>query len=246
MNNTSSFYCERVALPPTFSISYEAVGERDEIQCRANMVSKITCAEENNAAREAAVEIRRYIKSVESTRTSLTKPLLEAQKTMKGLADQHVAPLAQELVRLESLAADFLVADQRRVAREEAARQEAYQQAETARRAAEQAALAAAAAIITESQLDAALAVEQVAIAAEATVQQIIQAPAPRIDKASGQSIKRVMRYEVTDIRALAAARPDLVRIEPNCAGIAATCVPEMPVPGLRLWWEMKATFSSR
>ena len=243
---SSSIISETIALPPVFSITHEALMERDEIALRSAGITAITDAAQNNAAREVAVEIRRYVKAVEANRTSLTKPLLDAQKTMKGLADQHVAPLGQELVRLESLAADWLAADQRRVAREEAARQEAYQKAETERRAAEQAALAAAAAIITESQLDAALKVEQVAIAAEATVQQIIQAPVPRLDKASGQSLKKVLRYEVTDIRALAAARPDLVRIEPNCAGIQATCIPEMPVPGLKLWWEMKATFSSR
>jgi len=243
---SQSLIAETIALPPVFSITHEALMERDEIALRAFFITAITDAAQNNAAREAAVEIRRYIKAVEANRTSLTKPLLDAQKTMKALADQHVAPLGQELLRLETLAGDFLVADQRRVAREEAARQEAYQKAEAERKAAEQASLAAAAAIITEEQLDVALKKEQVAIAAEASVQQIIQAPTPRLDKASGQSLKKVLRYEVTDIGALAAARPDLVRIEPNCSGIQSTCIPEIPVPGLKLWWEMKATFSSR
>lgn len=242
----TSLISETVALPPTFSITYEATGARDEIALRAFFINEITDAAQNNAAREVAVEIRRYLKSVEAARTGLTKPLLDAQKAMKALADQHVAPLAQELVRLENLAADFLIADQRRVAREEAARQEAYQKAEAQRKALEAAAIAAAAAVTTDAQLESAIKIEATAVAAEVAVQQIIQAPQPRLDKASGQSLKKVLKYEVTDIRALAAARPDLVRIEPNCSGIQSTCIPEIPVPGLRLWWEMKATFSSR
>ena len=139
-----------------------------------------------------------------------------------------------------------MLAEKRRVAAEEQARHLAYQKAENERREAEAKAQAAAARAKTEA--GEALAVKAVDKANEAVqrVQDIIAAPLPTMQRSKGQSVQQVLKWEVTDIKALAAARPDLVRMEPNAAGIKSTCVPEMPVPGLRLWWEDKATFTTR
>ena len=66
--------------------------------------------------------------------------------------------------------------------------------------------------------------------------------PVPEAVKAKGSSQRRKMVVEVLDIHALYRARPDLVRLEPNLAGINSTCTPELPVPGLALSWETVTT----
>lgn len=71
----------------------------------------------------------------------------------------------------------------------------------------------------------------------------IIDEPQP---KARGQRNHETLRWEVTDIDALYRARPDLCRLEPKASAIQALCVPEMPPPGLKLWWEKKTIFTTR
>lgn len=71
-----------------------------------------------------------------------------------------------------------------------------------------------------------------------------MRAPKPEVEKSKGVATQRVMVIEVTDLAALYASRPDLVRLEANFAGIRATCNPEMVnIPGgLKLTWEFKST----
>lgn len=68
----------------------------------------------------------------------------------------------------------------------------------------------------------------------------------PVMDKARGQTMRQKLCYEVTDIMALVKARPDLCKIEAKASAINSTCIPEVPVPGLRLWWENQSTYTSR
>jgi hypothetical protein len=72
--------------------------------------------------------------------------------------------------------------------------------------------------------------------------------PMPTVARAQGQTLRQVLKWEVTDLRALVQARPDLCKIEPKASAINATCIPEMPnlPPGLKLWWENASTFSTR
>ena len=77
---------------------------------------------------------------------------------------------------------------------------------------------------------------------ANETLQALITAPPPEKARAIGASTRRVVRWEVLDVRALYAARPELCTLEAKASAINATCFPEMPVPGLRLWWEDKTT----
>lgn len=84
--------------------------------------------------------------------------------------------------------------------------------------------------------------------ASEADFQSLMAEPIQEAARARGQQLKQVLRWEVTDIDALYKSRPDLCRIEPKASAIQASCVPGMPnLPfGLRLWWEDKATFTTR
>lgn len=238
---------QSITLPERYSIQPEDESARNDLALAAMEIKTITTAQQNESAGIVVRELRQYIKSVEAARTSITKPLLDAQRFVKALADDHCAPLLSEQQRIERIAVMFAQSESRRVAREEEERQAAYRRAAAEQFAAEEKARLAAEKAYTEKQLDKAIQLEQVSMAAQEKVAAIIAAPMPTVQKTKGQQIRKELRVEVTDIRALAAARPDLVKMEPNLVGIKATLVPESPnlPPGLRLWWEDKIIYSS-
>jgi len=196
---------------PILSIDGEAEERRNELALEARKITSIATATENDTARNIAVEIRTHVKEVEAARVSLTKPLLDGQRMLKKLSDDHIAPLEAELQRLQRLATVFLEAEQVRVAAEMKARLE----------------------LAAEAKTDADFAV----IANEAM---------PAEAQAQGQTLRKVLKWEVTDLRALYLARPELCKLEAKASAINVSCVPEMPVPGLKLWWQNAATFTTR
>lgn len=194
-------------------VSEQAEDARNELVQSALVITAIATADQNRIARNVAVELRAYLKSVESARVELTVPFLNAQRLLKSLADDHVAPLKLELDRLERLATVWLVAERSRAEAEEKARLALVQDCKT------------------ESDYNAIANLEIVAA-----------------ERAHGQTLRQVMKITVTDIIALARARPELVRMEPNLAAINAVCVPGMSnlPPGLVLSYETRSTYSTR
>lgn len=245
-----SFIKEVIKLPATYSANAKAEESRNELALRGVKITAITTAAANDTAGEVVREIRAYLKSVEAMRTTLTKPLLEGQRLLKALADDHCAPLISEQQRIERLALSFSQAEQRRVQEEERKRQETLQKAEQERLEAERKAQAAAAKLAEEENKrnsNSMNKAEAKVIVAEEKVQAIIAAPVPEVAKSKGQQTKKTLCFEVTDLAALVKARPELCKIEPKPSAINAVCTPEManPPPGLRLWWEEKVVFAA-
>jgi hypothetical protein len=198
---------------PMFAVTPEAEERRNVLAESASTIRAVTTAAENLAARNVAVEIRTYLKDVEAIRTQLTRPLRDATALLKTVADDHVAPLAAELERLERIATAFAVAERTRAEAEEKARLDLAAEAKT-----------------------------------EEQFQAVMAEPTAAARVARGQQLRKVLRWEVTDIAALVKARPDLCKIEPKGSAIQAVCIPEMPnlPPGLKLWWEEKTVFTTR
>lgn len=241
---------ETIKLPITYSVSGDAEDHRNELVLDGKAITTITTAAKNEEAGVIVREMRTYVKSVEDMRVILTKPLLEGQRLLKALADDHVAPLKDEIARIERTGLAFVQAERRRVEDEERKRQIAFQQAEQERIEAERKAQAAAQKLADDESkrnANAAAKAEVKVIAAEEKVQAIIAAPVPEVARVKGQQVKKTLKYEVTDIYALVKARPDLCKIEAKASAINATCTPEMPnsPPGLRLWWEESTTYGS-
>ena len=226
---------ETIKLPVQYSINGDAEDKRNELALAAIEVKAITCAKENEQAAVAVRSIRDYLKSVEATRQLLTKPLLDAQRLIKSLADDHCAPLLAEQQRIERLAIAFSQAEARRVVEEERKRQEAFLKAEAVRmeaeRKAEEARQAALKKNATAKDVRTADKLEAKAIVAEEKVQAVIAAPPPEVARSKGQQTKKVLRFEVTDLAALVKARPDLCKIEAKPSAINSVCTPEMPNP---------------
>jgi len=243
----TSLIKEKINLPVGYSVTADAEEARNEIALRGASITAVATAAQNDAAGVVVREIRGYVKAVEAMRQTLTKPLLDGQRLLKALSDDHCAPLVAEQQRIERLAVQFAQAEARRVAREEEERQAAYRKAEAERAALEEKARIAAEKANTEKQQVKAIQLGQAATAAAEQVAAVLATPPPVMSKSKGQQVRRELRVEVTDIRALAAARPELVKFEPNLAAIKALLVPESPnmPPGLKLWWEDKVIFSS-
>lgn len=231
----------RVELPQVVGVTEEMEKKSTELLASARAVTVVQSAAQQTLAVPIVRDIRTWVKRVQELGLEFRRPFTDFAKRVKEAEDAHLQPLLEEQKRIERAVADFQAAEQRRVEREEQARREAYEKAERERLEAEEKARKAAERMQTDAGLEKALVAEQKAQEAQATVQQIITAPLPEKAKAAGVAVKKVLRYEVTDIRAVYAARPELCKLEISPRAVQATCVPEMPVPGLRLWWDTVA-----
>ena len=245
LNETISY-----APPDNYTIPQDVILARDEMVVQASQIKSISTAEVNGNAGASVRQMRQYVKDVESVRVAITKPLLDGQRLIKATADEHIAVVTAEITRLEKLGTLWIQSERQRVEAEEKAKRDAFLAAqkaqfeadEKARIAAEKAAQDATDIKSKLAAMDAARRLSQ----AQAATQVAIAAPEPEENRAKGQSVRKKLCWEVVDIQALAKARPELVRMEPNAAAINAVCNPNLPVPGLSLWFEEKSTYSSR
>ena len=221
-----------------------ALAQRDNLLDASRTVAQIKTADQNQTAAAYGQAMRKHLNAVEKDRKEITLPYLEAQRTIKRVADEYCLPLTKELHRLESLSVSY-VSEQERIA-----------EAERKARAEEIARLAAAEAKQRQAAIEAekkgdmttSLIAEMVADQVLITSQAIISTPEPEREKVAGQSFtEKVLGWECTDPIALWNARPDLCKPpEPKGSAIHVSCSPERPVPGLKLWWKSRVTFKTR
>ncbi len=231
---------------PMLAIDAEAESERNRLCLAAREITTITDTTSNSAARDVAIALRQHLRKTEEERTRLTRPLLDGQRLLKRLSDDHVAPAQAELTRLERLAADYLQAEGRRVAREQAAQDAKLASLMQERLALERQAVKAASEVQTEAQLAVAIEAEALARHAAVMVQSAVAEPLAKVDKARGQVGRAVMVWEITDILALQRAKPDCVKLTPSAAMIQELVAVGDGTPGIRTWTEYRSTFSTR
>ena len=131
-------------LPPSI-LTPQAIAQKESALASSALIGKVTNAAENKTAIEAMKSLKSLSLQFERERKELTEPLLEAQRALKRAVDTERDELDRELGRLECLAKDFALEEQRRVREEQEAQQrelariEAEKQAELKRIADEQA-----------------------------------------------------------------------------------------------------------
>lgn len=222
----------------------EALTLRENLIATANLIQTVKTPEENSACSDVGSAIQKQIKSTEQDGLKLRRPYNSRADIIKQAQDDYLAPLRPILARLGRLATVFRVEQEAKAERECQARAaEIVRLQEQARKAAEDAQKKEAA-----GDLAGALMGELAAQAAAVMTTTAIAAPEPEATKTAGQSFQdRVLGWECTDPIALWNARPELCNgPTPKASAIKACCVPEVPVPGLRLWWEAKTVFKSR
>jgi len=228
--NLETLIREVVPPLPQFGIDPAAEETRNSLLITSFQLKVATTAVEANSVGEAARDIRSFIAATRALGMSLRRPLKAAQERIKYIEDDYLKPLEAEQERLERVQGEFTKAERERVALEATARAEAIAALERDRLAAEQLGDPALAKAASEEWLKA------------------VTVPLPEVHKVVGQTTRRVMCYEVTNIAKLAAARPELVKIEPKASAIRSVCVPrfletsderdDQTVPGLTLWWD--------
>lgn len=224
--------------------SPEGLAERDALITEAVFIDSVKTPEENERCADVGSAIQTQIKRTEKTGLELRRPYnFEADK-IKAVQEAYLNPLRPHLTRLGRLAAVYRTEQEAQAERERRARtaeivrlqEQARLADEDARKAAEKGdQMAELAADIGRQALS------DLTIAA-------ISKPEPEATKTACQAFKaRELGWECTDPIALYRARPELCNAPtPKPSAIKAVCCPEMPVPGLRLWWEAIVSFKSR
>lgn len=194
-----------------------------------------------DAASDALKLLQETARAVEKQRKEIKAPVLVLEDQIDSVAKAYTAPIKAEAERIGLMVGKFLAEQKAAAEKAEAERQKAIReqqrQAEEAARA-EAAAKAAAAAAEDE---DFPTMPDTPAPVAPAFIAPL-PPPPPAPVKVSGIQTRTTWEYEVTDLAALFAARPDLCTIEPNPSAIRAALAADKPIPGLRYWQANKAT----
>ena len=133
------------AILPASILTLAAIAQKNSALANSALIGKVTNAAENKTAIEAMKSLKSLSSQFERERKETTEPLLEAQRKLKRAVDMERDDLDREFGRLECLAKDFALEEQRRIREEQEAQQrelariEAEKQAELKRIADEQA-----------------------------------------------------------------------------------------------------------
>jgi hypothetical protein len=214
----------------------EAKRARDELLRAAGLVSTITDRLDADDATAALKLLVAFERDVEAGRTAAKAPFLEMGRKIDALGKELCLQVSAERTRISKLVGSF-EAEERRKAEEERKRLEA--EAARVAREAEVAVWKAASEAKTVEERDRKTdAVIEKAAAAVVQIKQEVVNLAPK--KVEGSKLLKAVRFEVTDIAALYAARPEFCSIEPNGTAIRAVLKgsPNLQVPGLRHWVE--------
>lgn len=168
--------------------------------------------------------------SIEDSRVEIKRPFLEACTQIDASAKVFKAPILKRAEELERLASDYQTKeDQRRELERvaEVARQrKAQEEADAARRRLEEA----------QSEQDR-LAASFDAMEAQEELKEVrTSAIVTSEPKVAGAAVGERVTFEVTDIAALYAARPDLVSLSPKTREINELIkLDQTPIPGIKI-----------
>jgi len=209
---------------------------RADILATTRAVTGVADAMDAEIAADALRLVSGMVKEVEASRVEIGKPVLDVTRRINALAKEFTTDLADEKARLERILGEYQAGEERKA---DAARRVAQDEADTLARAAAQAQRAADRAPTETDQEQAQQAAAQAETKAiEARVIAAEIAPT----RPDGIAVRSAWKFEVTDIKRLFAARPDLCVIEPNNPGIRAQIPHNQTIPGLRIWSEAKAS----
>lgn len=230
----------------TVTIAPSAFEIRETAIDFAKSVFEVTNDTEEKLAVEALRELKALSKGVETTRTQLKAPILDAGRNLDSAAKTFLGPVAAEEVRLQQMLNRF-AADKAEAARKlEAERQKELQRIERERLAEEdrirkeaekavEAAPTFVEAMQAQKTAEARIEAAQVNAAAMAPSVPVVAT------RAEGSSVQQPWTFEVEDIAALYKARPELCSITPKRAEILTLIrAGTREIPGLKIRQETK------
>ena len=213
----------------------------------ASMVGDVTNSMTQGFATEVLMKLNAMVKSIEKSRVDVKDGPLKLCKLIDATAKQASIELESAAKNISLKLSDYqrkLDEETARIRREEQAKLaeiERQKQAEIARAAAA-AAEAAKSKPPEVAQAEIAKATQAATQAAQQAAQQVLAA-APVQRKVEGQVVRRSWKYELLDIQALHAARPELVTLTEKAAAINALIRGdngERNIPGLRIFQDVE------
>lgn len=211
---------------------------RDDLLKTASLVTTVSDRLDADDATIVLKAIKEFTREIEKQKTVAKAPVLEIGRKIDAMTKVLISELESHASRISRVLGSFEAEEQRkaheaRLAAEAEAARIAYEAAEEAKKAqragiTEEAGMRAADAVVEAAQ-EKIVAVRQTAVNATPLRQ-------------AGSQLRSDVCFEVTDIKALYAAHPELVVLEPNGTAIRAICRanPNLQVPGLRHWKEAK------
>jgi len=229
------------------TVEADAFAQRTAAVEFAVAITEVTNRTEEQVAIEALRGLKGLLKSIEGVRVELKAPILSAGTSIDTTAKTFTAPMVIEANRLQGLLNEFAMAGVVEARKLEEERKKELQRIERERLAAEaeirkQAAIAAKAANnpveAIQIQAHAEAKVEAANVAAEAAVVAPVLAAKP-----AEASIQQPWTFEVLDVTALLAARPELVKVEVKRAEVLSELRAGVrELAGLRIFQETKVS----
>jgi hypothetical protein len=217
-----------------------AFEKRDTLALACGTVTTVKNAVQAEQAAALLKEIKGFTRLIEDSRKEVKEPIIALGKQIDGLAKELTEFLEQDGARISKLLGNFQM-EQARLVRE--AQEKAYQEEQRILREAEERKRVA-----DETSRSQAIADRRIDKIEAQTFEAVAQVRANAASvavasKPSGIATRNVVKFEVTDIHALYAARPELVKMEANTAVINAVLRsnPRASIPGLRTWEEASA-----
>lgn len=223
---------------PVVTVDDEARKLRDTLLADAGTVTTVTDRLDADAAVVVLRSLSTFLDDIETQREAVKAPVLKIGREIDALSKELVAEVKKQQARISLLCGSF-EAEERRKA-EDARRQAEADAARIAFAAAEKTRKAVQAAPDQHAAITAADTIAGEAQTAIREVKQAALAIAP--PKVAESQLRSTPKFEVTDMAAFYAAKPELVRLETNDAAITAIlrANPNIKIPGLRHWVEEK------
>lgn len=216
----------------------EALKRRDELLAEAGTIITVTDQIDADAAGATFKALKEFERAVEASRKDVKEPVLDLGRKIDALSKDLSTEITSQANRISRVLGAWQ-AEERKKAEE--ARRKAAEEEERIKREAAEAMQKAQ----DEAPTRGAAAVEQAKIEARA-VEAIVAVKQQAeevvaLSRPAGATVRETWCFEVTDIKALYAAAPYLVNLEPNGTAIRAAIKSNQSIPGLRIWKEAKA-----
>lgn len=205
--------------PAKFAVTFHerAEAQRDEALATSALIARVDNAEQNEIAAGAQKKLREIIKAVEAARKSAKAPIIEYGRAIDHAAEQFVAELKEEEIRIATLAGNFQELENAKLRAAEAARQAEISKLERER----QEKLAKAASVDEQDKINAEFSAANAAV------------PVVEPVRAKGQIVREDWDIIVTDKWSLARAHPMCVEITPRLSEIRALLDAGIKVSGV-------------
>jgi len=223
------------------TLSAAAVQERQELLDKATVFQDCPDAEKQGMIVRTARMLKALVSDVEKFRKAAKEPFIRMGQKIDTACKEYVAGLDTEAKRLGNLTIEFQAAEKARIDAAEAKRFADMEQARKDHQAAKEAAEAAQAKVTTKdagiNEAEAAALATEEAEKRQKDYDNAVRAGKPKALKATGQSIQKVLSYEVTDVHALLKAHPSCVSLIPIKSVIREYLEAGHTLPGVKHQW---------